>query len=137
MKVSQKIKAFLENASKSDGFWVTKAKIAFAVALEQRRKQSGLSYKDVAEKMGTSSAYMTKVFSGEANMTIETMVKLARATGGQLHLEVLEQVSDANNWSLDDIRRPNTRRAITNPSKVVYADFAANQNNFYPKGIAA
>lgn len=131
MKVAKKIKEFLENASKSESFWVNKAKIAFAVSLEQRRKQSGLTYKDVAEKLGTSSAYMTKVFSGEANMTIETMVRLARATGGQLHIEVFDEKQTANPWSLDNIQSSHVRKHIrTSSSNVIYIDVAANQGQF-------
>jgi len=59
------------------------------LTLEQQRRAAGLSYADLAKKMGTSAAYISKVFRGDTNLTIESMVKLARATGGQLDARVL------------------------------------------------
>ena len=90
MKMIDSIKKLLESAKLTDSYWIEKAKLDFSVALENRRRANGLSYKDVAIKIGTSQPYVTKVFRGDANLTIETMVKLARATGGQLELHIAE-----------------------------------------------
>ena len=48
----------------------------------------GLSYADLAKNLGTSAAYISKVFRGDTNLPIESMVKLARATGGQLDVRI-------------------------------------------------
>ena len=89
-KISGALKGFVEKARLSDSYWVERAKLNFALALERQRKAAGLTYKALAEKMGTSAAYITKVFRGDTNMTIETMVKLARATGGELDIRILD-----------------------------------------------
>lgn len=90
MKISGTLNGFVEKARLSDSYWVERAKLNFALALERQRKAAGLTYKAVAEKLGTSAAYVTKVFRGDTNMTIETMVKLARATGGELDVRILD-----------------------------------------------
>jgi len=89
MTLSKKLKAFVDEAKQTDAYWVESAKLEFALALEQQRRAAGLSYADLAKKMGTSAAYISKVFRGDTNLTIESMVKLARATGGQLDARIL------------------------------------------------
>ena len=89
MTLSKKLKAFEDEAKQSDAYWIESAKLEFALALEQQRRAAGLSYADLAKKMGTSAAYISKVFRGDTNLTIESMVKLARATGGQLDARIL------------------------------------------------
>ncbi len=100
MTLSKKLKAFVDEAKETDAYWVESAKLEFALALEQQRLAAGLSYADLAKKMGTSAAYISKVFRGETNLTIESMVKLARATGGQLDARFLVEESTATADSL-------------------------------------
>jgi transcriptional regulator with XRE-family HTH domain len=49
--------------------------------------------------MGTSAAYISKVFRGDNNLTIESMVKLARATGGQLDARFLVEENTTTAYS--------------------------------------
>ena len=87
--------------------WLSSLRVAAAaLALEQQRRAAGLSYADLAKKMGTSAAYISKVFRGETNLTIESMVKLARATGGQLDARILVGVVAA---------KANSRAAAVEP----------------------
>jgi transcriptional regulator with XRE-family HTH domain len=73
--------------------------------MEKRRKNAGLSYADLAKKIGTSAAYITKVFRGDANLTIESMVKLSRATGGKVDLRIIDEniVADPSIWFASNI----------------------------------
>jgi DNA-binding transcriptional regulator YdaS (Cro superfamily) len=96
MKMSKALRASQEEAMKSDSYWVEAAKIAFAMSLERQRVVAKMAYGVIARKLGTSAAYISKVFRGDTNMTIETMVKLARATGGELRIEVRPT---SVNWS--------------------------------------
>jgi transcriptional regulator with XRE-family HTH domain len=54
-------------------------------------ERQGITNSVLAERIGTSKAYITKVFGGNANFTLQTMVKLSRALGGNLHVHVVEQ----------------------------------------------
>lgn len=69
-------------------YCVESAKIDFAVALEHLMESQGLRKVDLAERIGASSAYITKVMRGDANLTIRTMALLARAAGGKLCIHV-------------------------------------------------
>jgi transcriptional regulator with XRE-family HTH domain len=45
----------------------------------------------IANKLSTSAAYISKVFRGDTNLTIESMVKLARATGGRIEINIVDE----------------------------------------------
>lgn len=128
MKMSKKIASFLEASKTKDEYWVEAAKLKFAVCLERQRKAMGLSYTDIAKKLGTSSAYITKVFRGDANLTIETMVKLARANNASLDISFVAEKSDAQSWISSEkviIGRfvtPPFTPANDQPAQLVHAD---------------
>jgi transcriptional regulator with XRE-family HTH domain len=87
-------KQLLADAKLQDDYWVEKAKLHFSIELNRFFKQSGMAQKDLAEKINTSSAYVTKVFRGDANFTIETMVKLARAVDCELQIRIEPKQAD-------------------------------------------
>ena len=90
MERGNTVESFIRKAQSSDSYVAEKLKIEFSLALESRRREVGLSYADLARLIGSSPAYITKIFRGDTNMTIETMVKLARATGGSLDLKIVD-----------------------------------------------
>jgi cyanate lyase len=92
-KFSGALKMFAEKAQERDAYRVERAKLQFAVSLERQRRAAGLTYAAVAERLGTSAAYVTKVFRGDSNVTIESMVKLARATGGEIDIRIIDSAS--------------------------------------------
>lgn len=79
------------DARKRDSFWVEGAIIEFTADLERLMKRQGITNTELAERIGTSTAYITKVFRGNANFTLQTMVKLSRALDGNLHVHVVEK----------------------------------------------
>lgn len=91
MLVNKKLADFISKAKESDTYWVEKAKLDFAISLEGQRRKAGMTCADLAKKIASSAAYISKVFRGDSNMTIESMVKLARAAGAQLEIKVVDQ----------------------------------------------
>lgn len=89
MAINKKLAAYLAERKRTDAYWVESVKLDFAMALEKQIRISGLSYANLAKKIGTSAAYISKVFRGDTNMTIETMVKLSRASGARLQIEIV------------------------------------------------
>lgn len=126
MKMIDSIKKLLESAKLTDSYWVEKAKLDFSIALENLRRANNLSYKDVATKIGTSQPYVTKVFRGDANLTIETMVKLARATGGRLELHIADASAPQAAWDIRDLHRGHKPRPTGASETVINVEFAAN-----------
>jgi len=60
----------------------------FAVAIDQAAIKLNLSRKQLAEKLGTSPAWVTKVLRGDVNLTIESMVKLCEAVDCELTITI-------------------------------------------------
>ncbi len=99
MKLSKALQRAEEQAQERESYWIEKAKMDFAIALERRREAVGLPYASLAKKLATSAAYISKVFRGESNLTIESMVKLARATGGRIDIRVVDGEAVAKQWA--------------------------------------
>lgn len=89
--IIKKLATYIAERKKTDAYWVESAKLDFAMALEKQIRLAGMSYATLAKKIGTSAAYISKVFRGDTNMTIETMVKLSRASGACLQIEVVNE----------------------------------------------
>ncbi len=73
----------------------------FAIELGRRMKARGVTRADLARRLGTSQAYVTKVLGGTTNFTIETMAKLAMALDGTLHLHISDS-HVTTRWADDD-----------------------------------
>jgi transcriptional regulator with XRE-family HTH domain len=81
-------KGLFAEARRRNSFWSEKAKIDFAEDLWELMERRGVSRAQLAERIGSSAAYVTKALRGDANFTIESMVKLVRALDGQLTVHV-------------------------------------------------
>lgn len=64
------------------------AKLDFAIQLERLISRSGLSRKELAERLGVSLPMVTKILRGDANLTIGSMVRAAKAANGVLHINL-------------------------------------------------
>lgn len=85
------LKAMLKQAEQRDSYWVEKAKLDFAIELNERCRAAGISNAQLARKLNTSASYITKIFRGDTNFTIETMVKLARAAGAAIDFHLVDE----------------------------------------------
>jgi len=131
MKISKALKAFVQEQAKDDAYWVERAKLDFATGLENQRRANKLTYKDVAEKIRSSAAYISKVFRGDSNLTIESMVKLARAAGGCLEVRVVSEQSVSNVWATAVAQGKVSlvaRKLVFESTDTVTSESAANDN---------
>lgn len=85
-------------AEAQNSYWTEKAILDFSIELYRLLHKRGLSKKEFATKINKSQAYVTKVFRGDANFTIETMVTLVRALDGELNLHVTAKEENVVNW---------------------------------------
>ena len=76
----------LRSARSRDDYWIEDAIIRFTVQLYSRMK--GMSQEELAQKVGAKQPYIARILKGKNNYTIATMVKLARAVGGQLDIVI-------------------------------------------------
>ena len=82
-------RAFYKSASKSVDYWAQAAMRFFVRDLGQRMHDQEISRADLARKIDSSTAYVTKVMRGDVNFTLETMTKLALAVNGKLSVRIV------------------------------------------------
>lgn len=88
--MSQSFKNRLNNLKQTHGYKVEVAKLEFVRGITRLLKLKQISNADLAIKIDTSSAYITKALRGDTNFTIDSMVKLASAVGANLHIHIAD-----------------------------------------------
>ena len=79
-------KQMLAEARRIPEYWEEGAVLDFTEALYIAMEEQGITRAELARRLGTSQAYITRVLSGHANFTLKTMAKLALALGLQLEV---------------------------------------------------
>lgn len=103
MKMGNTFRALVERAQKSAAYWAAGIALDFAEEVETFMKRKKISRADLAKKMDTSAPYVSKVLRGEANFTLETMVKIAMAVDADIEVHLIER----NNSSMFTIPSKN------------------------------
>jgi transcriptional regulator with XRE-family HTH domain len=95
----------VEQSETSIHYWMHGPVVELTEDLSRRMKEQKISRAELARRMGTSRAYITKLLSGDANFTLQTMVKLALAVGGVLHLHISDK-DVATRWQDKALEEP-------------------------------
>jgi len=66
-----------------DDYWVARASLEFTEQVSRLMADQHLSRAELARRIGTSTAYVTKLLKGNVNFTVQTMVRVARALGAE------------------------------------------------------
>lgn len=74
-------------AQRSPDYWSELAKLEFATALDEKMDAERITRSELAERVSTSKAYISKILGGYKNFTIDTMSKLAFAFGFRLKID--------------------------------------------------
>lgn len=78
----------VEEARETPEYWVESAIIEFTMDIGRLMDEQGVSRAELARRLGTSRAYVTKLLGGNANFTLETMSKVSMALGAAVHVHV-------------------------------------------------
>jgi len=70
-------------------FLLEEVKLTFADELCRLLDEQGVSRGQLAERLGTSRAYVTRILRTDYNLTAETMVKVARALDARVELALV------------------------------------------------
>jgi transcriptional regulator with XRE-family HTH domain len=127
MAINKKLATYLAKRKKTDAYWVESAKLDFAMKLEKQIRLANLSYATLAKKIGTSAAYISKIFRGDTNMTIETMVKLTHASGSRLNIEIVNEAVAAQRWDNKIVRFPIIREQHVTAVCTTITEYANHQ----------
>ena len=95
--MNSRFSKLLEQAKKGNDYWVAKISQDFTEEVSQIMQQKHITKKDLADKLETSPAYITKVMRGNTNFTVESMVKIASSLDMQLHVHLAPKDSDVTN----------------------------------------
>jgi len=88
---ARSFKQLFAEAERMPEFWEEGAILDFSEALYVAMEDQGVTRAELARRLGTSQAYITRVLSGNANFTLKTMSKLALALGMQLDVGLSPQ----------------------------------------------
>ncbi|MDW7709792.1 MAG: helix-turn-helix domain-containing protein [Deferrisomatales bacterium] len=85
---TKSFREIFNEARQGDAYWEERAVLDFTEEIYERMEALGLTKSELAERLGTSPAYVTKILGGEANFTLRTMARLAHALGAGLSVQM-------------------------------------------------
>lgn len=91
MENLESYRQMFEEAETSVDYWLAGPVTDFTEDLCRLMEERDISRAELARRMGTSRAYVTKLMRGNVNFTLTTMVKLAMAVGGAVHVHISDQ----------------------------------------------
>jgi transcriptional regulator with XRE-family HTH domain len=77
-----------QQAERYEDYWAAGAILAFTESVAREIERLGITRTELAQRLGASPAYVTKILRGKANFTLATMVRLARALDAELSVEL-------------------------------------------------
>lgn len=80
-----------KEARQTVDYWVAVPIDEFNEDICMLMEKQGVSRAELARRLGTSRAYITKLLDGNANFTLETMTKVAMALGAAVHVHLAPQ----------------------------------------------
>jgi transcriptional regulator with XRE-family HTH domain len=92
-------KELFDQAKGRDTYWVASFILDFTEGLRNIMEANGVSRSDLARRLGVSPAYITKALRGNVNFTVDSMVRLVRAAGGEVSIRVAPKSKREKNGS--------------------------------------
>jgi hypothetical protein len=110
-----KPKSFSElyrDAERHPDYWIAGVILEFTESVVREMARQGLTRTALAERLGTTPAYVTKILRGKVNFTLATMARLSHALGTDLHVRLggrprRQPVRATDEPAPDAIARPN------------------------------
>ena len=81
-------KELIDEAKGRDTYWTASMILDFTEGLHKIMEANGVTRSDLARRLGVSPAYITKVLRGNVNFTVDSMVRLVRAAGGEVSIHI-------------------------------------------------
>lgn len=107
-----------------------KLAVDFLAELNAFMQANRVSNAELARRVGVSPAYITKLFRGSSNLSIETLTKFAAAIGCKVHLHLAQQSADVRWFDVFQMAR-----AAQQPASA--ANFAALRKQLKPAPVVA
>jgi transcriptional regulator with XRE-family HTH domain len=111
-----------------DVYHVEAAKVDFALEINRLLESTQTKKAELAARLGVSAPMVSKLLRGDANVTIETMVKAARALGASLYIKLAPDDCGAH---LLDTANVNRAHAFGNEGRYHWLQPANGANSFH------
>ncbi|AVL70886.1 hypothetical protein CEQ07_05320 [Oligella urethralis] len=131
MMKDRKFENLYEEYQKDELFWEIEAKHDFAMALLEIIMDEGMTQAEFAQKLGKSSAYVSKLLSGNENPSIKTMVNCVRKLNRKLSIQLIKEDVKGNTISAHIDIKDQTHPYIKFKDNSILK--AANDQNFATK----
>lgn len=106
--MTNKYRKLIESAERSPIYWAEGAWLEFTEDLISLMEAQKVTRAELARRVGVSPAYITKVFRGNVNLTLESMCKLTLAlkASPRVHVAPIDKLT---RWH--DVPRTNVVRS--------------------------
>lgn len=88
------LKQEIEEIKKTEGYDLLNLQSDFAISIEDLIEDRQIKKKAFAEAIGTKASYVSRVLRGESNLSMKTMVKMARALDCKISITLEEKAED-------------------------------------------
>ncbi|MBP9146615.1 MAG: helix-turn-helix transcriptional regulator [Thermoanaerobaculia bacterium] len=88
-------------------YWTERAILRVTEEIFVAMEKRGMQRSELARRLGTSPAYVTKILRGKANFTLESLARIALALGGEFEFHFLPH----------DVRTPRFSSAVSELSE--------------------
>lgn len=85
---SRSFSELYREAERHQDYWIAGAIFEFTESVVREMARQGLTRTALAERLGATPAYVTKILRGRVNFTLATMVRLSHALGADLHVRL-------------------------------------------------
>ena len=91
----KKTRKLIATAERSPLYWAEAAWLQFTEDLSGLMQSQNVTRAELARRLGVSPAYITKVFRGTVNLTLESMCRLTLALGAspRLHVAAIDKLT--------------------------------------------
>ena len=81
-------KELIDESKGRDTYWTASMILDFTEGLHKIMEANGVTRSELARRLRVSPAYITKVLRGNVNFTVDSMVRLVRAAGGEVSIHI-------------------------------------------------
>jgi transcriptional regulator with XRE-family HTH domain len=121
-----RVRGILAKSRETLDYKIESARVDFTEEALGIMAGQGISKADLARRLGVSNPYVTKLLGGGANLTLESMVRLAEALGCSISTH-LTQAGFSPRW-VDISDATETRRIEAKPAKADYQPILTEEN---------
>lgn len=100
------VQELIGQAKADDTYWTELALLEFSEDVIARMEHLGMSRSELAQRIDSSPAYVTKILRGSSNFTLQSMVKISRAVGCELRTHLQPAGMESHWFDLLDARKP-------------------------------